>query len=372
MAVPFVDLKAIHEPIRDRMLHAIEQVVRTDRYVLGPEVAAFEDEAAAFLGVEHAVGVSSGTDALLVALMALDVGQGDEVVTTPYTFFATAGAIARLGARPVFADIEHDSFNLDPDRLEEAITERTRAIVVVHLFGRPADMDRVGAVAARHDLPVIEDAAQAIGAEWGGRRVGGLGTLGCFSFFPAKNLGALGDGGLVTTNDADLAERVGRLRRHGAEGRYMHREVGGNFRLDAIQAAVLRVKLPELEDWTATRQDNALGYRERFRARGLDDVVVQPEEGPGRHVWNQYVVRVLDGRRADVFDGLREAEIGCAVYYPLPLHQQPCLRDPEQPAGSLPEAERASREALALPVAPGLTPEDQDEVVETIAKLLDR
>ena len=369
MAVPFVDLRTLHDPIRDRMLAAITETLRTERYILGPEVEAFEREVAAFLDVPHAVGVSSGTDALLAALMALDVGAGDEVVTTPYTFFATAGAVARVGARPVFSDIEPGSFNLDPARLDAAITPRTKAIIVVHLFGRAADMDAIAAVAARHGLPVIEDAAQAIGAEWAARRVGGIGQLGCFSFFPAKNLGCLGDGGLVTTRDRALADRVRRLRKHGQERAYFHPEVGGNFRLDALQAAVLRVKLPELEGWTAQRQDHALGYRDRFYEAGLLEDVVLPEPGPGRPVWNQYVVRI-PGRRTDVFDALRAADIGCAVYYPVPLHQQPCFAAFGARAGQCPVAEQAAAETLALPIAPGLTPAGQDEVVATIARAL--
>jgi dTDP-4-amino-4,6-dideoxygalactose transaminase len=371
MAVPFVDLSAVHAPIRDRILAAIEGVVRSEGYILGPEVEAFEREVAGFLGVRHAVGVSSGSDALLVALMALDVGPGDEVVTTPYTFFATAGAVARLGARPVFVDIERDSFNLDPGRLEDAIGPRTKAIVPVHLFGRPADMTRISEIAARRRVPVVEDAAQAIGAEWEGRRVGGIGRAGCFSFFPAKNLGALGDAGLVTTDDEALATRVRRLRTHGGERQYLHEEVGGNFRIDALQAAVLRVKLPELEGWTETRSDHAVRYRELFEARGLAGEVVLPEPGPGRHVWNQYVVRI-PGRRTAVYDALRKAGIGCAVYYPRPLHLQPCFATLGHGDRDLPESVRASEETLALPIAPGLTPEGQEEVVETIAGALGR
>ena len=355
MSVPLVDLSAIHGPLRGQML--------------GPEVDAFEQEVAAFLGVPHAVGVSSGTDALLCALMALDIGPGDEVVTTPYTFFATAGAIARVGAKPVFADIEADSFNLSPAAVRGAITDRTRAIVVVHLFGRSADMDAIQSVARSRNIPVIEDAAQAIGAEWNGVRVGGIGDLGCFSFFPAKNLGALGDGGLVTTRSAELADRLRRLRKHGAHRRYMHDEVGGNFRLDALQAAVLRVKLPALEGWISARQDNAYRYTELFQDAGLHDVVL-PEPGPGRHVWNQYVVRIPDGRRTDVFDALKDEGIGCAVYYPLPLHQQPCFSSLPLPATGFPESERASRETLALPVAPGLTADQQAQVVGAIRRVL--
>ena len=370
MAVPFVDLRAIHDPIRATMLDALTRVVDSDRYILGPEVEAFEREVAAFLDVPHAIGVSSGTDALLVAMMALDIGPGDEVITTPYTFFATAGAIARLGAKPVFCDIEPESYQIDPARAAGVITDRTRAIMVVHLFGGTADMTALGALSADRGIPLIEDAAQAIGAEWQGRRVGGIGRAGCFSFFPAKNLGALGDGGLVTCRDAELAARVARLRKHGGEQRYLHREIGGNFRLDAIQAAVLRVKLPELEGWTRQRQDNAVRYRELFGARGLEDVVTPPPHGEGRHVWNQYVIRVHGGRRTELFEGLRAVDVGCAVYYPTPLHLQPCFRSLGHRVGDLPEAERAADEGLALPIAPGLTESHQEEVVEAIAKVL--
>ncbi len=370
--VPFVDLAFIHAPIQDRMLNAIAEVVRKDAYILGPEVDAFEAEIAAFLGVRHAIGVSSGTDALLVSLMALDVGPGDEVITSPYSFVASANVISRLGARPVFVDIEPDSFNLDPTLLEPAITAHTKGILVPHLFGRPADLTAISAVARRHDLFVLEDAAQAIGAEWQGQRVGGLGTLGAFSFFPAKNLGALGDGGLVTTQDTDLAEQVRMLRAHGSKRRYMHLAIGGNFRLDALQAAVLRVKLPELEGWTEARQDAARRYEDLFAARGLHDLVHLPPNGPGRHVWNQYVIRVAAARRADVFDALGAADIGRAVYYPIPLHLQPCFEPLGYQPGDLPEAERAATETLAIPVAPGLTPAQQEVVVEAIAQALGR
>ena len=368
MSVPFVDLSAIHDPIRAELLAAVEGVITADRYILGPEVEAFEREVAAYLGVEHAVGVSSGTDALLLALMALDVGPGDEVITSPYTFFATGGAVARLGARPVFVDVEPESLNLCPAQVEAAITPKTRAIIPVHIFGRSADMTALCHLACANDLPIIEDAAQAIGATWDGSRVGSIGRLGCFSFFPAKNLGGFGDGGLVTTRDEELADRVRRLRKHGGHAQYHHQEVGGNFRLDALQAAVLRVKLPHLEAWTEARIANAQGYAERFEAAGLSDRVTLPEQGPGRHVYNQYVVRVGGGARDAVREALRAAGVGCAVYYPVPLHQQPCFRDDHE--GALPASEAAAQDSLALPIAPGLTPAMQDEVVEVIRSAL--
>jgi dTDP-4-amino-4,6-dideoxygalactose transaminase len=364
VAVPFVDLAALHDPIRPALRAAIDRVVSEDRYILGPEVEAFETEVADYLGVEHAIGVSSGTDALIVALMALDVGPGDEVITSPYTFFATGGAIARLGARPVFVDVEPDGLNLDPQRVADALGPRTRAILPVHLFGRSADLGALIALADAHGVPLVEDAAQAIGGTWEGRRLGAIGRVGCFSFFPAKNLGCFGDGGLVSTDDGELADRVRRLRKHGGHAQYHHQEVGGNFRLDALQAAVLRVKLPELEAWTEARIANASAYAARFADAGLLGEITLPEAGPGRHVYNQYVIRVGGGRRDAVRDALRAQEIGCAVYYPVPLHLQPCFADLE--TGSLPVAEAASRDTLALPIAPGLTAEMQDAVVGAI------
>jgi dTDP-4-amino-4,6-dideoxygalactose transaminase len=368
LSVPFVDLGAIHDPIRAELLGAIEGVVSKDGYILGPEVAAFETEVADYLGVAHAIGVSSGTDALLVALMALDVGAGDEVITSPYTFFATGGAIARVGATPVFVDVEPDSLNLDPSLVEAAITPQTRAIVPVHIFGRSADMTALCALACANDLPIIEDAAQAIGATWDGAQVGTIGRVGCFSFFPAKNLGCFGDGGLVTTQDAELADRLKRLRKHGGHAQYHHQEVGGNFRLDALQAAVLRVKLPHLEAWTEARITNAAGYQERFEAAGLLERLTLPASGAGRHVYNQYVVRVAGGVRDAVRETLRASGVGCAVYYPVPLHQQPCFQGLN--TGALAASEAAAMDSLALPIAPGLTPSMQDEVVEVMARAL--
>ena len=370
MGVPFVDLSVIHDPIRERILAAIEDVFKRERYILGPDVEAFEAEVAAFLNAEHAIGVSSGTDAVLLALMALGVGPGDEVITTPFTFVASANTIARLGATPVFADIDPESFNLSPESVERAITPQTKAIVAVHLFGRSADMGALGEVASRHDLPLIEDCAQAIGAEWGDQRVGTIGTLGCFSFFPAKNLGCLGDGGLVTTQDAELDKKIRTLRAHGATARYVYEAIGGNFRLDALQAAILRVKLPELEGWTETRQANALAYQEKLRSRGLESHISVPQSGPGRHVWNQFVIRVSGGQRADVIAAFKDAGVGCAVYYPVALHQQACFQGVSRAPGGCPEAERACAEVLALPIAPGLTPDGQDEVIEVLGRAL--
>ena len=370
MTVPFVDLSAIHAPIEERMLAAIADVVSRNRYILGPDVTDFEAEVASWLSVKHAIGVSSGTDALLLSLMAKDIGPGDEVITTPFTYVASASTIARVGATPVFADIEAESFNLCPQAVESAITEKTRAIVVVHLFGRPANMGAIGDIAARHGLDIIEDCAQAIGAEDDGRRVGGIGEQGCFSFFPAKNLGCLGDGGLVTTNDDAIADRLRLLRVQGRSGPYIYDELGGNFRLDALQAAVLRVKLPELEGWTAARQDNAERYRVRFRQVGLDARLTVPTNGPGRHVYNQFVVRIPGGKRDTVQGALRAEGIGCAVYYPKALHHQEAFKDVCRAPNGCPEADRACDEVLALPVAPGLTEAGQEQVIACLERAL--
>lgn len=370
MPIPFVDLDAIHGPLHERIMNAIASVVRANQYILGSGVQDFERELAAFLNVKHTIGVSSGTDALIASLMALGVGPGDEVITSPFSFIASADAIARVGARPRFVDIEAESFNLDPRRLPDAISGRTKAIMPVHLFGRAADIPAINRIAAPRGIPVIEDAAQSIAAEWDGVRVGGLGIVGAFSFFPAKNLGALGDGGAISTNDDDLAAKLRSIRVHGFERRYVHAQLGGNFRLDALQAAVLRVKLPELEGWTATRQDNAFRYQDLFYQRALTAQLTLPDPGVGRHVYNQYVIRIPDGRRADVFDALVDAKIGCAVYYPIPLHLQPCFAHLGHSSGDFPVAEQACAEALALPIAPGLQPEQQEAVVDTIGRAL--
>ncbi|HEX7085070.1 MAG TPA: DegT/DnrJ/EryC1/StrS family aminotransferase [Vicinamibacterales bacterium] len=367
--IPLLDLTEQWAELRAETLAAIERICDTQRFVLGPEVEALERELAALIGVKHAVGVSSGTDALLLALMALGVGPGDEVVTTTYSFFATAGSIVRAGARPVLVDIDPVSYNLRPDAVRSAITPRTKAIMPVHLYGQCAEMDPVLAAAREAGVPVIEDAAQAIGSRYRGRAAGSFGLAGCFSFFPSKNLGAFGDAGLVTTDDDAFAERLRLLRTHGAERQYYHRMIGGNFRIDALQAAVLRVKLPRLARWTEARRRNAAHYAELIRAAGLDDRVTVPVEGEGQHhVFNQFVVRVP--ARDRVREILTGRGIGTAVYYPVPFHLQECFAPLGHAAGDFPEAERAARETLALPIYPELTVAQRERVVGELARAL--
>ncbi|WP_298981898.1 DegT/DnrJ/EryC1/StrS family aminotransferase [Caldilinea sp.] len=367
MQTPLLDLKAQYAALRDEIHAAIERVVESQQFILGPEVEALEEEVAAYSHCRYGVGVSSGTDALLVSLMAIGLQPGDEVITTPYTFFATAGSIARLGARPVFVDIDPQTYNLDPAKLETAITPRTRAIMPVHLFGQMADMDPLLVVAERHGLYVIEDAAQAIGAEYKGRRAGSLGHLGCFSFFPSKNLGGFGDGGMVVTNDPDLADRVRLLRGHGARPKYYHKVVGGNFRLDALQAAVLRVKLKHLDAWTAARQRNAERYRQLFTAAGVD-VGLPCDAGYGRHIYNQFVIR--SRRRDALMAHLKAHGVGCEIYYPAPLHLQECFADLGYKVGDFPASEQAAQETLAIPIYPELSEAQQETVVRAVAEAL--
>ncbi len=365
MQVPLLDLKAQYATIRDEVQEALDRVIESQYFILGPEVVALEQEVAAYSQCEFGIGVSSGTDALIVSLMAVDVGPGDEVITTPYTFFATAGSIARLGAKAVFVDIDPFTYNIDVSALEAAITERTKAIVPVHLFGQMADMDPIMEIAQRHNLYVIEDAAQAIGSEYKDRRAGSIGHLACFSFFPSKNLGGFGDGGMVTSNHPELADRVKRLRNHGYRKKYYNQEVGGNFRLDALQAAVLRVKLPHLDEWTAGRQHNADVYRGLFEEAGLSDIVL-PTALPDRyHIYNQFVIR---GRQRDeLMVYLKEYQIGCEIYYPVALHLQECFEDWGGQPGDMPVSEGAAAQTLALPIYPELTDDMQATVVGVIA-----
>jgi dTDP-4-amino-4,6-dideoxygalactose transaminase len=365
--VPLLDLQAQYRPLRGEILAAITRVADSQRFIMGPEVDGLESELGGLLGVKHAIAVSSGTDALLLALMTLGIGAGDEVITSTYSFFATAGAVVRLGARPVLVDIDPLTFNIDPAAVAEAVTPRTKAIMPVHLFGLSADLDPIMDVAERLGIPVVEDAAQAIGSTYRSRPVGGIGALGCFSFFPSKNLGAFGDAGLVTTNDDSLAKRARLLRTHGMEPKYYHHEVGANFRMDALQAAVLRVKAPHLTAWTRARRANAARYRALFHAAELDDVVTLPFEPPDQsHIYNQFVIRTA-GR-----DGLKrhldDRGIGNEIYYPVPFHLQPCFADLGHRPGDFPHAERAAGASLAIPVYGELSAEQQEIVVSAIGE----
>jgi dTDP-4-amino-4,6-dideoxygalactose transaminase len=372
VAVPALDLKLQYQAIRDEIDAAVRRVIESQMFVMGPEVAQLEAELADYCGAGHAIGCASGTDALLLPLMAEGIGPGDEVITTPYTFFATASSIWRLGARPVFVDIESDTYNIDPARIEAAITPRTRAIIPVHLYGQAADMDPINEIAAGYGLFVLEDAAQAIGASYRGRRAGRLGQAAAFSFYPSKNLGGFGDGGLMTTDDAHLGGTLARLRVHGMEPKYYHHEVGINSRLDALQAAVLRVKLRHLDAWTAARLRAAERYRALFQAHRLDETVVLPVERPdGLHVYNQYVIRVPAAVRDALRDELTARQIGSEIYYPVPLHLQPCFATLGHHPGDFPVAEAAACETLALPMYPELAEEQQLHVVATIGRFLE-
>lgn len=367
--VPALDLKAQYETIRDEVEPIVLRMMREQTFVLGPEVSGLESEMAAYCQAPYGIGCASGSDALLIPLMAWDIGPGDEVVTTPYSFFATAGAIWRTGAKPVFVDIDPVSYNIDPTRIESAITDRTRVILPVHLYGQTAEMEPIRRLAAERGLPVLEDSAQAIGAEYRGLRSGNLGEVAAFSFYPSKNLGGFGDGGMITTHDEELAKRMARIRVHGMEPRYYHHEVGFNSRLDALQAAVLRVKLRHLDNWASARREVAARYHELFAKHLADDVLVLPTELAGRHhVYNQFVVRVRDGQRDALKESLGRQKIGSEIYYPVPLHLQKCFASLGYGAGDFPEAEAASRETLALPMYPELAAAAQEHVVQSIAR----
>lgn len=368
---PFLDLKAQFAPIRDEILAAVTRVLDSQHFILGPEVAAFEQEAADYLGCKFAVGCASGSDALLLSLMALGVGAGDEVVTVAFTFVATAGAIARLGAVPVFVDIDPTTYNLDPAALERAITKKTKAILPVHLFGLPAEMNAIMDVARRHGVPVVEDAAQAIGSEYHGKKAGTIGAIGCFSFFPSKNLGGAGDGGLVVTDDGDLARLLRLLRVHGSRAKYEYERLGLNSRLDAIQAAILRVKLAHLDDWAEDRRRNAARYCDLFLQAELDGSVCLPIEPPGsRHVYNQFTIRAPE--RDALRDFLTGSGLPTEIYYPFPLHLQPAFAGLNYKPGALFQTEQASREVLSLPVFPELTVDKQESVVAAVGEFFAR
>ena len=370
MQVPLLDLKQQHLNLRDELRAALTRVLDSQQFILGEDVRLLESELARYTGAGHAVGCGSGSDALLLALLALDAGAGAEVVTTPFTFFATAGAVVRAGARPVFVDIEPRTYNIDPARIEEAITERTRAVIPVHLYGQMAEMGAILGAAGRRGVRVIEDAAQAIGAsDAAGRSAGAVGDAGCFSFYPTKNLGAAGEAGLVTTNDAGVAERLRRLRVHGGATEYHHDEVGFNSRLDTFQAAVLRVKLPHLDAWSDARRERAETYTRLIDDAGLAGAVTPPHvNGGARHIFHQYVVRVPAARRDPLLEHLKANGVGTKVYYPVPLHLQPCFANLGYREGDFPESERAARETLALPMFPELTRAQQEYVVETLRR----
>jgi dTDP-4-amino-4,6-dideoxygalactose transaminase len=361
MKVPLLDLKAQHATIREQVLAAVADVLDSQICILGPKVAELEDKIAALSDCKFAVGVSSGTDAILCSLMSLDIGPGDEVITTPFTFFATAGCIARVGAKPVFVDIDPRTYNINPNFIEAAVTPRTKAIMPVHLYGQMCDMDPIMDIAIRHNLVVVEDAAQAISATYKSRKAGSIGTVGCFSFFPSKNLGAAGDAGMIVTNDAGLYERLRVIRAHGANPKYFHKFVGGNFRLDPIQAAILLVKLSHLQSWSQSRRDNAEFYNQYFAEISVTTPWVSPE---CISIYNQYVIRV-DNRDA-VSSYLAAEGIGTEIYYPKPMHLQECFRNLGYSEGAFPEAELAARQVLALPVYPELSVPQRDHVVASI------
>ena len=370
MKVPLIDLSGQHQFLRPKLLDAVARVIDSQQFVLGPEVAALEEEIASYSTTNFAIGCASGSDALLLALMALDIKAGDEVITTPFTFFATGSAIARLGARPQFVDIDPRTYNINPALVEAAITERTRAILPVHMYGQCADMNALLEIARRRDLPVVEDAAQAIGATDRGRRAGSMGQLGSFSFYPTKNLGGAGDGGMVVTNDESLATRVRKLRVHGGATEYQHDEVGINSRLDAMQAAILRVKLEYLEEWSEARRRKAALYDELLHEEDRSGKFIRPfVRAEARHIFHQYVIRA-PGYRDELMQHLSQHGVGSKIYYPVPLHLQQCFAYLNYKRGEFPEAERASLETVALPCFPEITEQQQHYVGDVLSKFV--
>ncbi len=361
MQVPLLDLKAQYAAIKDEVLKQIGEVLDSQVCIGGPKVAALEKAVAELSGTKFAVGMSSGTDAILASLMALGIGAGDEVITTPFTFFATAGCVARVGARPVFVDIDPKTYNINPALIERAITKKTKAIMPVHLYGQLADMDPIMQVAAKAKLAVIEDACQAISATYKGKKAGSIGTCGCFSFFPSKNLGGIGDGGMTVTNDENLYRMLIWMRNHGSEPKYYHKYIGGNFRLDPIQAAALLVKVPHLESWSEKRRQNAAYYNQKFKGSTVQTPYISPDCGT---IFNQYVIRVP--RRDELFKHLQANQIGCEIYYPVPMHVQECFAYLGHKAGDFPEAEKAAREVIALPIYPELTDAMKEYVAKTV------
>ena len=367
--VPLLDIPLSYKEVLADVEKNINAVIESGYFILGPVVEELEQKIATYCEAKYAVGVSSGTDALLISLMAAGIKEDDEVITTPFTFFATAGSISRLGAKPVFVDIEPDTFNIDTKQIEENITRKTRAILPVHLYGQCVDMDPVLDLAQKYNLVVIEDAAQAIGSEYKGRRAGSMGDYGCFSFFPTKNLGGFGDGGMVTMNSEELYEQVKILRVHGSHPKYYHKMIGGNFRLDAIQAAVVLAKLKYLDKWTEKRRANAQTYNRLFKEMGMTDSLTLPSEVIPHHVYNQYVIRVKD-KRDELRSFLGENNISTEIYYPLPLHLQDCYLSLGYKKGNLPESEKAADETIALPIFPELTTDQLEYVVATITHFL--
>lgn len=372
MKVPLLDLKSQYKAIKEEILQVAEEIFESQYFILGSKVEALESEIAGYCRSKFAVGVSSGTDAVLISLMAAGIGFQDVVITTPYTFFATAGSISRLGARPIFVDIDSDTYNISPESLEGVISSMTdeelsklKAVIPVHLYGQCVDMDPILKIADENNLLVIEDAAQAIGAEYREERAGSLGDFGCFSFFPSKNLGAFGDGGMVTTDSDYFSDKLRILRAHGSKLKYHHKLVGGNFRLDAFQAAILSIKLRHLDNWTKARQENALKYRNLFINAELTDLVKLPVEKEDRHIYNQFVIKLKE-KRDDLRLFLNEAGIGTEVYYPVPMHLQECFSDLDYKKGDFPVAEDASSRTLALPIYPELTELQQEYVVDKI------
>jgi dTDP-4-amino-4,6-dideoxygalactose transaminase len=372
MKVPLLDLKKQYKAIKEEIFEAAEEIFESQYFILGPKVESLEKEIAEYCCSKHAVGVSSGTDALLISLMTAGIGPGDGVITTTYTFFATAGAIARVGARPIFVDIDPDTYNISPDGIERAITamtgteqERLKGIIPVHLYGQCADMDPILKLAIKYNLVVIEDAAQAIGAEYRGKRAGSMGDFGCFSFFPSKNLGAFGDGGMVTTNSDEFFNKLRILRAHGSHPKYYHKIIGGNFRLEAFQAAVVSIKLKHLDQWTNARQENANKYRTLFQGTIFDEVIKLPVEKEDRHIYNQFVISVKE-KRDDLRRFLADAGIGTEVYYPVPMNLQECFSDLNYQKGDFPVAEHAALHTLALPVYPELSDDQKAYVVKKI------
>jgi len=378
MKVPLLDLKAQYKTIKEDIIKVTEEIFESQYFILGPHVDKLEKEIAAYCRTHYATGVSSGTDALLISLMAADIKPDDRVITTPYTFFATAGSIVRAGAKPVFVDIDPDTYNISADCMDRVISDmneeermRLKAVIPVHLYGQCADMQSILKIAGEYNLIVIEDAAQAIGAEYNKIRAGSMGDFGCFSFFPSKNLGAFGDGGIVTTNSEKSHDKLRILRAHGGQPKYYHKIIGGNFRLDALQAAIVSIKLAHLDDWTKARQENARKYRELFANAGLEDVVKLPSEKENRHIYNQFVISVNE-KRDELRLFLTDAKIGTEIYYPVPLHLQECFSSLNYKKGDFPASEYAAAHTLALPVYPELSDDQQVYVVEKIKEFVRR